>query len=229
LKEKGKTGARSRGPGPLFCLLLASCLLSLASAEIIDRIAVSVGDRVITTSDLDREIRVTAFLNGVKPDFSSANKRATAERMVEQKLVQKELESGRYPMPQLADVLPALTEFKKRFYPQSSDFDRALSKYGVTEQEVQDALLWQRTLLAFIEVRFQSGARVTEQQIQDYFDNVVAPAARAAHPDQPISLADFRDQIERTLAGQREDQEMDSWLKEARSRTETVYHQEALQ
>jgi hypothetical protein len=69
---------------------------------------------------------------------------------------------------------------------------------------------------------------VTDEQIQDYFDKVVAPAARAAHPSQPVSLADFRDQIERTLTGQREDQEMDNWLKEARRRTEIVYHEEAL-
>jgi hypothetical protein len=198
-------------------------------AEIIDRIAVSVGDRVITTSDLDREIRVAAFLNGAKPDFGPASKRITADRMVEQKLVQKELESSRYPTPQPKDVLPALEDFKKRFYSNDGDFERALAEYGITEQEVRDALLWQRTLLEFVEVRFRSGVQVTDQQIQDYFDKVVAPAARVAHPSQPISLADYRDQIERTLTGQREDAEMDNWLKEARLRTEIVYHEEALQ
>jgi hypothetical protein len=200
-----------------------------AHAEIIDRIAVSVGDLVITTSDLDREIRVAAFLNGVKPDFSPASKRTTADRMVEQKLVRKELESSRYPTPQPNDVLPALQDFKKRFYPDGSDFERALAEYGITEDDVKDALLWQRTLLEFVEVRFRSGVQVTDQQIQDYFEKVVAPAARAARPSQPVSLADYRDRIERTLTGEREDEEMDNWLKEARQRTEIVYHPEALQ
>jgi peptidyl-prolyl cis-trans isomerase SurA len=216
-------------PIPYPLLFLAIALSLSAHAEIIDRIAISVGDRVITTSDLDREIRVTAFLNGVKPDFSPAGKRATAERMVEQKLVRRELESSRYPTPQPNDVLPALDEFKKRFYPNQGDFEHALAQYGITEQNVKDELLWQRTLLEFIEVRFRSGVQVTDRQIQDYFDKVVAPAARAAHPGQPVSLADYRDQIELTLTGRGEDREMDSWLKEARRRTEIVYHEEALQ
>src|SRR5208283_3476998 len=51
-------------------------------AEIVDRIAVSVGNRVITTSDLDRQIRVSAFLNGAKADQSAPARRAMAERMV---------------------------------------------------------------------------------------------------------------------------------------------------
>ena len=50
----------------------------------------------------------------------------------------------------------------------------------------------------------------------------VSPAARAAHPGQPVALEDFRDQIETTLTGQRVDQEMDTWLKEARRHTEIV-------
>jgi len=215
------------------CWCLPALFLLLASlpgnAEIIDRIAVSVGDRVITTSDLTREIRVTAFLNGVKPDFSPAAKRATADRMVEQKLVQKELESSRFPTPQPEDVLPALDEFKKRFYPTEADYERGLEEYGIADQDVRNALLWQRTLLEFVEVRFRPSVQVTDQQIQDYFEKTVVPAARVAHPSEPVSLADYRDQIEKTLTGQREDEEMDSWLREARRRTEIIYHDEALQ
>jgi len=198
------------------------------SAEIIDRIAVSVGERVITTSDLDREIRVTAFLNGVKPDFSPAAKRAAVDRMVEQKLVERELQSSRYPTPQPGDVLPALEDFQKRFYPAPGSFEKALAEDGVTGADVRNELLWQRTLLEFVEVRFSTGVQVTDQQIADYFDQVVAPAARAAHPGQPVSLADYRGQIERTLAGRQEDTELDNWLKEARRRAEIVYHEEAL-
>jgi hypothetical protein len=198
-------------------------------ADIIDRIAASVGNQVITTSDLDREIRVTAFLNGVKPDFSAENKRATASRMVEQKLVEQELENGRYPTPQPADILPALDDFRKRFYPNDADYQNALASYGITDADVKSALLWQRTLLEFIEVRFRPGVQVSDQQIQDYFDNVVAPAARAAHPGEPVSLADYRAQIEETLAGQKEDADMETWLRDAKRRTEIVVHDEALQ
>lgn len=209
------------------CLLLVAG--SSASAVVIDRIAVSVGNQVITTSDLDREIRVTAFLNGVKPDFSPAGKHATAERMVEQKLIRKELETSRYPIPSPAEIEPILEKFKKEHFPDDAAYLQALRDYGIAGQDVKDMLLWQRTLLLFVEVRFRPSVQVSDQEIQDYFTKVVQPAAEAAHPDQPVALEDYRNQIESTLAGQREDEQMDNWLRQARRRTETVYHEEAFQ
>jgi peptidyl-prolyl cis-trans isomerase SurA len=198
----------------------------LAPAELIDRIAVSVGSRVITASDLAREIRVTALLNGAQPDFSPANKRATAERMVEQKLIRRELENSRYPMPSPAEIEPVLAKFKKEHFAADAAYARALGDYRVAEQDVKDMLLWQRTLLLFIEVRFRPGVQVSDEDIQDYFNKVVRPAAEATHPGQPVALEDYRDNIEKTLAGERADQQMDNWLKEARRRTEIVFHEE---
>jgi len=192
-------------------------------AEIIDRIAVSVGNSVITAEDIDREIRVTAFLNGVQPDFSPANKRATAERLVEQRLVRKELEESKYPVPDASAVLPAYEALMKTQRP------NALASYGINEQDVKDALLWQLTLLRFIEVRFRPGVQVSDQEIGDYFEKTVKPAAEAAHPGQPVSLEDYRDKIEETLTAQRTDRDVDTWMKEARKRTEIVFHQEVFQ
>jgi peptidyl-prolyl cis-trans isomerase SurA len=198
-------------------------------ADIIDRIAVSVGNRVITTSDLDREIRVTAFLNGVKPDFTTAGKRATLERMVEQKLIHNELESARYPIPTAAEVEPELAQFKARFFTGDAAYQQALSASGVTEQDVKDEMLWQRTLLLFIDIRFRPGVQVTDEEIQDYFEKTVAPAARLAHPNETPKLEDYRDQIEQTLIGQKVDRDMDTWMQAARRRSQIVYHQEAIQ
>lgn len=204
---------------------------ALARADIIDRIAVSVGNRVITASDLDREIRVIAFLDRAKgkPDFSPAGKRAAAERMVEQKLIRRELETSRYPVPSAAEVEPVIEKFKKDYFPSDIEYRHALADAGITEQDVKDELLWQRTLLLFIGVRFRPGVQLTAQEIQDYFDKVVQPAAQAAHPGQTVDIEDYRDQIEQKLTGQRVDQAVDTWLKEARRRTEIVFHEEVFQ
>jgi len=196
------------------------------AADIIDRIAVSVGNRVITTSDLDREIRVTAFLNGSKPDLSPANKRATAQRMVEQTLIRRELEVSRYPVPTAAEVEPVLETFRRQNFKSDAEFRKALADAGITEQDVKDELLWQRALLLFIDVRFRPGVQISEQEIQNYFNNVVALTAQ---PGQRLSLEDYRASIVEKLAGQRVDQELDTWLKEARRRTEIVFHEEAFQ
>jgi hypothetical protein len=195
--------------------------------DIIDRVAVAVGNHVVTTSDIDREIRVTAFLNAAKLDFTPAVKRATADRMVEQALVRTELETSRYPTPPPSEVDPILAQLKKGRFPADADFQRALTEYGITEQDVRDELLWQRTLLSFLDVRFRPSVQVSDKEIQDYFDKTVQPAAQAAHPGQTVSLDDYRDRIEEKLTGQREDQEMSKWLDQAKKRTEIAYHNDA--
>jgi parvulin-like peptidyl-prolyl isomerase len=150
--------------------LAAAALAAVAHAEIIDRIAVSVGNSVITASDLDREVRVTALLNSMPPDFTPASKRATAERLIEQKLIRREIELSRYPTPDAATVEPVLEESRKTHFKSDDDFRRALAEYGITEQDVKDQLLWQLTLLRFIEVRFRPGIQATDQDIRDYFE-----------------------------------------------------------
>jgi len=227
---KRKPQLRSAEPNRLAILALAAAITTTpGSGAIIDRIAVTVGNRAITSSDIEREIRVNAFLNGQPPDLSAAGKRVAAERMVEQKLVQREIESSRYPAPQPAEIEPALAAFRKRFYPAEAEYRRALAQGGISDRDVRDALLWQRTLLQFVDVRFRPAVRISAEEIQQYFDTVLAPRLRAAEPGRTVSLDDYRDKIEDTLAGQREDREMDTWLREARRQTAIVYHDEAFQ
>ncbi len=225
-------GAGSRGPGVWRGFRLSAVLALLAccaSAEIIDRIAVSVGNSVITTSDVDREIRVTAFQSGAQPDLSPANRRSTAQRMVEQKLIRREMEQSHYPLPASTEADFLIEQLRMSRYSTDAEYQQALAKYSITEQDVRDELLWQLTLLRFIEVRFRPGVRVSDQEIQDYFDKQVKPAAEAAHPNQPVSLDDYRNQIENRLAEQQTDKEVDTWLQDARKRTEIVFHDEAFQ
>jgi hypothetical protein len=197
-------------------------------AEIIDRIAVSVASGVITTSEVDREIRVTAFQNRVDLDFRPASRRETAERLVDQKLIRREMELSRYPQPDPSEANPLFAQVRSR-YRSDTEFQRALKDYGVTEQELRDALLWELTLLRFIEVRFRPAIQVSNQDLENYFEKAVRPAAQAAHPGEPVTLDDYRSQIEEKLAGERADQELDKWLKEARNRTEIDIHGEAFQ
>jgi peptidyl-prolyl cis-trans isomerase SurA len=198
-------------------------------AEIIDRIAVSVGNQAITTSDLDREIRVTTFLNRTQPDFSPATRRGTADRMVEQRLIQRELENARYPAPSPTDLDPVFEQFKKDSFVSDEEYRHALAESGISERDVRDELLWQRRLLLFIDVRFRPGVQVSDQEIQDYFSKVVAPAAQAAHPGQLVSLDEYRDQISDKLTGEQVDRQLNDWLDRTRKRSEVVFHPEAFQ
>jgi hypothetical protein len=207
---------------------LGIALAMAARGEIIDRIAASVGNRVITASDLDRELRVAAFQDGVKADFSPARKRAAVEAMIEQKLIQTELANSRYPLPDPAELAPAIEQFKKAHFKDDQQYRTTLAEYGITEEDFKELLLWQRTLLLFIQMRFETGVQLGDQDVEEYFTKTVKPAAEAAHPGQPVSLEDYRDQIERKLTGERANQQMDIWLREVRRRTNVVLHEEVL-
>ena len=209
--------------------LLLACLAFLLHAEIIDRIAVSVGNQAITTSDLDREIRVTAFLNRNEPDFSPAARHSTADRMVEQRLILRELDNSRYPAPAASEIDPILEKFKKDNFSSEDDYQQALARRGITDQQVRDELLWQRRLLLFIDVRFRPAVQVSEQEIEDYFHKTVEPAAQAAHPGQSVTLEEYHDQLEEKLTGDEVDKQMTAWLANARQRSEVVVHPESFQ
>jgi hypothetical protein len=226
-RAEARGGTLKRAPRLVRLALLV--IPFLAPAEIIDRIAVSAGLRVITSSDIDREIRVIAFLAGKPADFSAAARRAAAGRMVEQRLIQRELEVSRYPVPSPSEVQPVLEKFKQERFPTDAAWRSALAEQGLSEQEVKDEMLWVRTLVFFTDSRFRSGVQVSDEEARDYFEKTVKPAAEAAHPGRPASFEDYRDQVEETLAGQRVDRELDKWLAEARARTEIVYHEEAFQ
>ncbi len=103
--------------------VLITCLA--LQSEMIDRIAVTVDNRVIAESEIIRQIRITAFLNGEPPDFSAANKRTTADRLVEQALIRRELETTRYA----AQGASAATEYQelKKKYPDEDAYKASLA------------------------------------------------------------------------------------------------------
>lgn len=209
-------------------VLSAGWLAGVAGAEIIDRIAVSVGSRVITETDLDREIRITAFINSAKPDFSPASKRNTAERMVDQTLVRNELEASRYPPPTAAETEAALQDEKARFGDEA-EYRRKLAQYGISEDDLKARLTWQLMLVRFLDVRFRPGIQIGDEEIRNYFDEHMRAGLVRAHPGQKPLIDDYRAGIEQKLIGQAADAQVEQWLKEGRRRARIQYHEEVFQ
>jgi hypothetical protein len=89
-------------------------LLLLSAPVVADRVVVSVGPEAITLSEVREEIAVTAFLNGEKPDYSPGVTRRAAERLVDQTLIRKEMDLGRYPLPEPAVAEAMMSELVKR-------------------------------------------------------------------------------------------------------------------
>jgi peptidyl-prolyl cis-trans isomerase SurA len=196
-------------------------------SEIIDRIVITVGNEVITQSQLDNEMRVTAFLNRENLDLTADAKKRAAGRLIEQALVKREMDLSRYPVPDLKDASASL-ETLQAMYPNGSEFQAALESYGVTLDELTHRLWWQLTLLRFIEYRFRPGIQIPAADVQAYYRQQVSQWEQKGIQPVP-TMEESHDQIEEILTQQRIDEALEQWIKDTRTQVTIAYRDPALQ
>ncbi|HEX3681078.1 MAG TPA: hypothetical protein VHU83_00955 [Bryobacteraceae bacterium] len=204
------------------------CVLLPLRAEIVDRIAITAGQQVITELQLDEELRVAAFLNHQPIDRSAKAKRAAADRLIAQLLIQREMELSHYPRPSEADV-DALLEQARTGVAALGDFDEILRKYDLSEAVLREHLAKQLSTLQFIEFRFRPELGISPADIENYYQGELARWKGGRGDTRPPTLADSREVIRRTLAEQRTDQALDAWLAESRKQLSIVYLDKSLE
>ena len=192
-------------------------LAAITSAEVIDRVAAAVGHSVITESEILRQIRITALLNGEEPDLSGPSKRQAAERLVEQMLIRREIDTTRYALTANGEQI--YQSLRQRSGSEDA-WQQLLKKHQLHDREVREALDWQATLLEFVQVRFRPGVQVPAEEIREYYEAEVrgkpgAPAFEAAQED-----------IEEVLTQQRVDRALERWLGQARTQQRIVFREE---
>jgi peptidyl-prolyl cis-trans isomerase SurA len=210
-------------------VVLSTLLTSSPRAEVIERIAVTLDNQIIAESEVAREIRLSAFLNGDSLDFSPEARRKAAGRLIEQKLIRREIELGRYLEPSKEEVAVMLKQIQTQRFRNAEDYRQALEKCGVSESDLNAHLLWQLTLLRFIDTRFRPGIQVSDEEVRAYFDSEQSKTEETADPGKQPRFEDLHDQIRETLTNQRIDQQLDDWLAATRKRTRIVFHPEAFQ
>jgi len=197
-----------------------------ASAAIVDRSAVTVGNRVITESEILRRIRLQAFQAGEFPVINDKTRREAAQRLIDLKLVDREMELGHYTKtpPERAKTL--VDAFTAEHFQSSPDALRiALAGLQLTPDDLQAEFAEQADFLSFTSLRFRPAVDIPEQAIEEYFRTHFTPK-----PGEPaVKLADVRSGIEQTLIAERTDQALDAWLKDQRERTRIVYLEKELE
>jgi antitoxin component HigA of HigAB toxin-antitoxin module len=203
-------------------VLAIALLLPIASrAVIVDRIAIAAGDKVITASEIDLRIRLTAFQNREKTDLSLVSRRRAAEELVDQKLIEREMDVGHYPRLDVIGRKALLADYARTEYKSDPiSLAKALAVYGLTTEDLQDDLGRQSDLLTFLNLRFRPAVQVTDQDIKKYFDENAPKSA---------VLNEMRAGIEQNLTNARADKELDLWLQDQRKRTKIEYLEKDLE
>ncbi len=210
-------------------LFLSSLLCLTATAAVIDRVAVVVGKIVILESEVDQEVRLTAFLNGEAVAPNAQARREAAERLVDQQLIRNEMQIGHYPEPPAAEKDSVLQKFRKDNYPDTTAYQAALQKYGLTEDQLKQRLVWQLEVLHFTDARFGPGmagalpAHTTNGKATPNANRTLA-AENGGHSTSLSPAQSGADTPEESV-----DQQMDSWLKETRAQMRIQFKKEAFQ
>jgi hypothetical protein len=202
--------------------LMFLCLMAALSARavIVDRIAVSVGDKIVTESEIDLRIRLSAFQNHEKTDFSLSSRRRAAQELIDQRLVEREMDIGHYPRLEETRRKALLAEYQA----DAETLAKALAGYGLKPQDLEEDLGRQSDLLTFLNLRFRPAVQVTDQDVQKYFaENVLKGAGKTLQEAQTGALNEMRAQIQQKLTNERADKELDLWLQDQRKRTKIEY------
>jgi hypothetical protein len=203
-------------------LLLAQ---PLVDAVIIDRIAVIVGDSIIKDSDIDRDIRVTDFLNNQPLNMTPAKRKDAVSHLIDQVFIRHEIEVGSYPLATYQEADAQLQHLVSERYKSQATFNQALNRYGLTELDLRTHFKWQLTVLRFVDVRFKPAVLVTDDQVEKYYRQH-ATALNREYPGR--SLDDLREKIHDILTAQGVDQQFFAWLDDQRKDTKIQYLEASL-
>lgn len=208
-----------------FALLL--CLAASTRAELIDRVAVSVGTTVITESELLEHLRMRALLEGIPLRLDGDSKRDAADRLIQQALIRREIETTRYAIPEPSVAEPLLAAFKfSRFNNDAGQYQAALKNAQVTDTELRAAFLWQLTVLRFIEFRFRPGIQIAPGDIRDYYERKFLPGWRARTNEPPPTPEAAATAVEEILLQERIDNQLDRWISFTRTQVSIRYREE---
>lgn len=201
-------------------LALMACVAASGSV-MLDRIAAVVEKQPIKDSDIERDIRITALLNGERPEISPDARKKAVSRLIDQALIRREMEVSGFSDAKPEETDRMLEQVRARLGSEAA-YRSALDRYGVTDARVRRQVDQQVNLLHFVERRFRPGVLVTEEDIKKYFDRRQAELRQKAG-GKAVSLDDVHDAIEQQIAEERVNEQFFAWLDEARKNARIQY------
>lgn len=195
-------------------MLLHLLLIGTAAAEVVDRLAVSVGESIITQQQIELHLRAAALLNGEPLKLDVASRRKAAQKLVELTLIRVEIQNNRYPAPSNEQVEAAYQSVLKQQFGGSADKLRAaLSEYKVKDTDLRESLRSQLAVISFIDFRFRPGVQIPESDLKDYYEFDYTPAFQRTKPGQTVPAYEVvRNTILETMTQERIDNLLDRWL-----------------
>jgi peptidyl-prolyl cis-trans isomerase SurA len=196
---------------------------STGKPVVLDRVIAVINGDVILESDVDEEIRFASL-----EPFSAAPDRDTpkgaARRIANRTLIMQQIRqqnqldvkvSDEDVQKAVMDLRTHLPECRKYNCTTEEGWKAFLAAHGLTEAQMFNH--WKRRLmiLRFIDLRFRSGIRISNQEIEDYYKTSIVPVYQ--HQNQkPPPLDQISQRIQEILLQQHVNGLLRDWLKTLR-------------
>jgi hypothetical protein len=205
--------------------LLLLALLALARADYVDRVIASVNGAPVLWSDVEREVRIEALIDGTPPSEIIIEQRNRAlNRMIDALLLSQQLREAHARVDQEEEQqrMEKITkDLRAQRHAAENDaaWQALLREYGLAEADLDEHLKQQIEVLQFVDLRFRPGAQASPHQIDEYYKNVFVPEMKKRGAAVP-SITSVQPKIEAVLLEQNIDEAMNQWLKVIRNQAD---------
>ena len=178
----------------LICLMTGAYARAQAAepqrAAVLDRVVADVDGQAVLASDVDDEMRFAALQPGFEPPGDNTPQRAL-DRVIDRTLIdqQRALQPGVAVVSQ-KDVDLAIAELRKGIpvtgnvnCETDAGWQTFLAQHGFTPPEIEDRMRERLAILKFIDLRFGVVVQVSNADVRNYYEQVLAPELKKDKAD----------------------------------------------
>ncbi len=221
-------------PIRLRCAVLAAgvCALGLPARSqsvaaqtapiVLDRVVAVVNKHPILASDVDDEIRLS-ILDENQVGQAPLTRERALEQLISRSLIEQQIrqEDAETAEPKQEEVDARVSELRRELpacvrlnCATDAGWSQFLAEHGLTDRRVEAYIRYRMEILRFIEQRFRSGIRISEPEIEAYYNSTLLPQYVAGEPVPP--LKEVAPRIEEILLEQQVNALFDQWLENLR-------------
>jgi len=179
----------------------------------------TVNGELITESEVSWELALDPELEPL--DLSLEKKRVMLERVIEQRMLAQEAAKIPQNAPGDEDIRDYITkDLVARFGSQEAMLAR-MRRVGLDQVMLREIVSRRLLLIRYIDFRFRSFAFVQPDEVERYYREVAAPRMRN-RGGYVRTLDEMRTEIEKLLADERINAELDRFFDEARAQAQIV-------
>ena len=201
---------------------LLSCVFLFAlfpGSEIVDRMLATVNGELITESEISWELALDPEVEPL--DLSLEKKRVMLERVIDQRMLAQEAAKIPAKCNRDEEIRDYITnDLVARFGSQEA-LSARMRRVGLDQAMLRDIVTRRLLLIHYIDFRFRSFAFVQPDEVERHYREVAVPRMRN-RGGYVRTLDEMRPEIEKLLADERINAELDRFLDEARAQAQIV-------